>query len=810
MKRAFLGLFTALSLGTSFPVAFAQSSQGTAELAKGTSQMQTGNMDGAEKSFKKAHELAVATNDKQTLCQAAFNLGIVQSALHQNKEAEQSFQEALSILNSVLPPGASNPFVATASCLLADLYMQESRPADALALYEKAIPQLPATPPTLVAEKTINMARAYVLADKLDQAQQAYEKGIAAFTTILGPTDSQTLTAICNYSTFLYDRDEFEKSASLAEKIIQAKTTAKEIEAAAKSVLAHDYDGLKQYGKAMKYARESLNELQHSHATDLVKQADALLWIARIYKDGNRYREAEKPVEQAWELLSKSPESADYSDVLREKADLYICQGQYEKAEPLLNQAKAIREKFYGTEHSDIAQVLSDQGYVYQQQGEFPQAEADYKRAIEIYVKTRGEKHHLTLDVLKRLANLYRVMNRPADAASITLQVLNAQRSSLPENSPEVSRTMVALGQLYDASAQREQAEKVLRESIELENRSGAGLAQTAASLVALADVQAKEGKPDAAVQTMKEADKKIATMEGAGYDRQAAIPFPSEGETAPGKQDYAEKWCLSVGISNFKDHSINLKYAAKDATDFKNFVVSRGNFKPDHVKLLTDENATRQNLVDQLGDGWLANRVKPDDLVVVYISSHGSQAMDEAKGVNFLVAYDTNKNSLMATGIPMQWLSKIIQEQVKCKRTVILLDVCHSGSVADWSDEGGFDSGKETVIASADTGAAGFKGLQRSLVSDPSSIAPGTGQIIVCSSSKSQTSWESTEYANSVFTKRLIDALISKGDKTSISEAFVPLRTTVETEVLKDRGQLQTPQISGNWKGLPLALLAK
>jgi tetratricopeptide (TPR) repeat protein len=810
MKRALSILFAALSLWSACSVALAQSSQTAAELARGQSLMQSGNLDGAERSFTKAHELAAAANDKQNLCQAAFNLGILQTALHKTKEAEKSFQEALMILNTAVPAGTPNPFGAAVSCMLADLYLQENKAGDSIALYEKYIPQLPATPPTLAAEKTINLAHAYELGDKFEQAQQAYEKGIAAFTTILGPNDPQTLTAISNYATFLYARDQFKQSAALAEKILQSKNVTKEVEASSKLTLSHDYNGMGQYGKAMKYARETLNDFQHSHATDIVNQATALLWIGRVYKDGSRYVDAGKSIEQAMESLAKNTDGAEYSDVLREKADLFIRQGQYEKAEPLLKQSKAIRERFYGPEHSDIAQILSDQGYVDQQKGRYADAETAYKRAIDIYTKARGEQHHLTVDVMKRLADLYRLMNKTGDAAATTQAVLNLQRSSLPPDSPEIARTMLVMGQLYEASSQTQQAEKVLHEAIARDKSIGAAPAQTAASLVALADVQAKAGKRDAAAITMQEANKTVASLPGGDAAADIASPFGADSDVAPGKQEYADKWCLSVGISNFKNRTINLKYAAKDATDFQNFLVTRGNFKPDHVKLLTDESATRQNLIDQLGDGWLANKVKPDDLVVVYISSHGSQAMDDAKGVNFLVAYDTSPNSLMATGIPMQWLSKIIQEQVKCKRTIILLDVCHSGSAADWSGEGSFDSNKDDLIVSADTGAPGTKGLSRSLVSDPQSITPGSGQIIVCSSSKAQTSWESVEYPNSVFTKRLIDALISKGDKTSMSEAFAPLRTSVETEVLKDRGAVQTPQISGGWKGSPLAPLSK
>ena len=79
------------------------------------------------------------------------------------------------------------------------------------------------------------------------------------------------------------------------------------------------------------------------------------------------------------------------------------------------------------------------------------------------------------------------------------------------------------------------------------------------------------------------------------------------------------DKQCpVSFGISNFKDPTINLKYATKDATDFKNFLVSSEHFKTDHVKLLTNEKADRENIIGMLGDKWLGAHVKRDDLVVV------------------------------------------------------------------------------------------------------------------------------------------------------------------------------------------------
>ena len=87
------------------------------------------------------------------------------------------------------------------------------------------------------------------------------------------------------------------------------------------------------------------------------------------------------------------------------------------------------------------------------------------------------------------------------------------------------------------------------------------------------------------------------------------------------------DKWALVVGISKFKDDKINLKYAAKDAKDFARFLITNQNFSEDHVLLLTDEKATRANVLGALGSQWLPRLANPNDLVVLYFSSHGSPA---------------------------------------------------------------------------------------------------------------------------------------------------------------------------------------
>ncbi len=248
-----------------------------------------------------------------------------------------------------------------------------------------------------------------------------------------------------------------------------------------------------------------------------------------------------------------------------------------------------------------------------------------------------------------------------------------------------------------------------------------------------------------------------------------------------------ADKWAVVVGVSEFADKAINLKYAAKDAADFCTFLVDKCHFAPDHVRLLTNEQATKENVLDLLGDSFLPRVALPDDLVVIYFSSHGSASDLDLRGVNYLVAHDTAVDRLYSTGIDLQTLSNIVKTRIHCNRALIILDACHSGGASDTSDS---------------------KGLVRTSNVDAAAIAQGTGRAVICSSSKTQSSWESKNYANGVFTKTLIDGFKAQGEKTTLSDAFKYLKTNVEAQVAAERGVLQTPVLeAGKWSGGELLL---
>lgn len=241
------------------------------------------------------------------------------------------------------------------------------------------------------------------------------------------------------------------------------------------------------------------------------------------------------------------------------------------------------------------------------------------------------------------------------------------------------------------------------------------------------------------------------------------------------------DKWALVVGISDFENKGIpKLDYSSKDATDFYNYLVNESNFAPDHVRLLLNDKATFRRVMSELGSKFLARVAKPDDLVLLYFSTHGSPSQMDIRGKNYLVAYDSDPNDLFATGIEMQKIIESIQGRVLTDRVVLVLDACHSGFT--------------------ETSA---KGMGRVGNFNADELAQGSGQLVICSSQANEQAWESTRYQNGVFTRKLLEGLRSRGPNTTLVDAYNVTKKGVEEEVREDRaGVRQTPVMKGKWSG--------
>ena len=165
-----------------------------------------------------------------------------------------------------------------------------------------------------------------------------------------------------------------------------------------------------------------------------------------------------------------------------------------------------------------------------------------------------------------------------------------------------------------------------------------------------------------------------------------------------------------------------NLKFAAKDAENFFDFLITHG-FIPDNVTPLYNEHATRANIRSAFKKLMAACKA-PDakqPLVIVYFSGHG-WADDDDKC--YLVPHEAQRDQLFETAIAHQEFNSLLEE-VSTNKLVVFLDACHAGAFG----------GVETEGAKGE--AAGAKKY------DFRGLGGGASQIVIASCSRGQNSYE-------------------------------------------------------------------
>jgi uncharacterized caspase-like protein len=257
-----------------------------------------------------------------------------------------------------------------------------------------------------------------------------------------------------------------------------------------------------------------------------------------------------------------------------------------------------------------------------------------------------------------------------------------------------------------------------------------------------------------------------------------------------------SEKWALVVGVNQFKDpRPAKLNFAAKDSSDFTQYLTDPkgGRFQADHVKCLTNNDATLAGVKEALG--WLRLKAKPSDLVVLFFSSHGSERQADPNGVSFIILNDSDLSGpekLYATSLEMIDLVQTLNREIKARRIVVFLDTCFSGdalqAVGNGSKRTGIPALPVAPSSSAESASTVFSAAFQNLKS-------GIGRAVITASRADESSWEDDGHRNGYFTHYLLEEL-RKGDGTrTLGQIFPQVRDQVLASVSKDHaGQRQTP----------------
>ncbi len=236
-------------------------------------------------------------------------------------------------------------------------------------------------------------------------------------------------------------------------------------------------------------------------------------------------------------------------------------------------------------------------------------------------------------------------------------------------------------------------------------------------------------------------------------------------------KADFTQKtkvYAVVVGVSAY-NHMPVLRYTDDDAYRFYAFLKSvEGGALPDEqVKVMIDEEATRENILSTLSETF--DMAGPNDLVLLYFSGHG------LKGSFLPIDFDGFNNK-----ITHEELTEIFSK-CKAKYKLLIADACHSGSIFAMRGEG---EDNEAI-------ASYYQTLAKSV----------SGTALLMSSKGEETSLESSGLRQGVFSHFLIRGL--KGEADGNGDKIISVQELydyVYNNVRAYTGNRQSPILKGTY----------
>jgi hypothetical protein len=154
----------------------------------------------------------------------------------------------------------------------------------------------------------------------------------------------------------------------------------------------------------------------------------------------------------------------------------------------------------------------------------------------------------------------------------------------------------------------------------------------------------------------------------------------------------------LIIGIDKYPNlrPEAQLEGCVRDARQVAGLLETRFGFPAGQIRLLLDEQATRDGILDALKS--LVAEVRENDAVVIHYSGHGSQRMARKKAVDragdmeeTLVAHDSGHDdphpNRDVSGDELRgWISELT---AKTPNVTLILDCCHSGTLATMRHDG-------------------------------------------------------------------------------------------------------------------------
>lgn len=192
--------------------------------------------------------------------------------------------------------------------------------------------------------------------------------------------------------------------------------------------------------------------------------------------------------------------------------------------------------------------------------------------------------------------------------------------------------------------------------------------------------------------------------------------------------------YALILGIDKYNSNEIaDLDKSSKDANDISKYLTTKGGYNSENIILLVNEDVNKHKIMMAFKE--LSNKMDKESTCLFFISGHGASINNEY----VLPLYDYSQNN-DSTYYTEKEITELFAGQ-NASRQIILLDSCHAGMLAK-------EKKQRTGMS------------EQFLEKIVSSVPVNESRVIVASSLPNQSSYESNDLNNGLFTYCLLNAL--------------------------------------------------
>jgi WD40 repeat protein len=237
-------------------------------------------------------------------------------------------------------------------------------------------------------------------------------------------------------------------------------------------------------------------------------------------------------------------------------------------------------------------------------------------------------------------------------------------------------------------------------------------------------------------------------------------------------REEEPHLYILSIGIDQYRDSGVNLKYAVKDSRDIEQRLVKQAAtiYKPRniHHAALTDKAATKTAITARINE--LSQKIRPTDSFIFFAAGHGILLQNQYYLLTTEFDGKVNDKNLISSNEIVE-----MSKKVRSLGQLFIFDTCHAGGV--------------------DSIVSGLYDARMSV------LAKKMGLHIYASASSKEAAMDGYQ-GNGLFTHTLLDGLNNNKGADTNSDTRVSLvelgeySKTSTAEISKKTGHAQTPLI--------------